>query len=101
MLSMYFWRDLWEIPYYCRFYGHERVPLRDLLGNLPANHHLTCGKLLRPSDLKDFIYSSFGMISDLEEFGLHVDYSKSVEEVYTELAEAVVRSGKIYWLSTC
>jgi hypothetical protein len=99
--SMYLWKEFWELPCHSRFSRLERLPLRDFIGNISGSFHLMCGTQLESSDPKDFVYSLFGKINNIEETGLRVDYSKSVEEVYTDFAEAIVQAGRVYWLSRC
>jgi hypothetical protein len=91
----------WGISHHARLTRVDRLPLYELFNSMNTSFHLRCGKQLESSDPKDFVYSSFGRISDLRETGLTVDYLKSVEEVYTDFAEAIVRVGTINWLSIC
>jgi hypothetical protein len=44
---------------------------------------------------------SFSYVSDLEENDLHVNYSKPVEDVFVDFAEACIRVGRIDFLSQC
>ena len=75
------------------------LPLRDFLLHVNAALHLSFGKNLESSDPRDFIYSSLGRLSSLGDGVIEVDYSKRVEDVYTEFAVAVIRVGMIHWLS--
>ena len=78
-----------------RFEHTKPLPFHDLLDNFDAIISFAVGSELESSDPRDFVYSSFGRINDIEECGLRVDYTKSVEEVYMEFTEAIIRAGKI------
>lgn len=80
---------------YERFKVTKPLPLRDFLSD---GYHLEFGSELESSDPRDFIYSCFGQISDTLECELRADYTKSVEEVYTDFAEALIRAGMTKWL---
>ncbi|KAI3331688.1 HET-domain-containing protein [Xylariaceae sp. AK1471] len=56
------------------------------------------GTYMEASEPRDFVYSHFGLVADLEAAGLKVDYSKTVEEVYTDFAKAIVRTKGTGWL---
>ncbi|KAH8628999.1 hypothetical protein IG631_16256 [Alternaria alternata] len=81
-----------------RFEYVEPLPFYDFLEREESSLYISFGSRLESSDPRDFIYSSFGRINDIEKHGLRVDYTKSVEEVYTEFAEAIIRIGQIAWL---
>jgi hypothetical protein len=49
----------------------------------------------RATDPRDLIYALLGIASDAEELGIEIDYSKSVQEVFTETAAAILRTGRI------
>jgi len=82
-----------------RFDAIKALPLREFLLHADASSHLSCGSDLESSDPRDFIYSSLGRISSLGDCVLDVDYTKRVQDVYTEFAVAVIRVGEIDWLS--
>ncbi|CAN9189491.1 unnamed protein product [Alternaria alternata] len=82
-------------PHYTRFQHTKPLPFHDFLNHDDASISFGTGSELESSDPRDFVYSSFGRINDIEECALHVDYTKSVEEVYTEFAEAIIRAGQI------
>jgi hypothetical protein len=44
---------------------------------------------------RDLIYALLGIASDAEELGIEIHYSKSVQEVFTETAAAILRTGRI------
>ncbi len=52
------------------------------------------GLFLEASEPRGYVYSHFGMILDLAQTGLEVDYTKSVEDVYTDFAEAIANVGQ-------
>jgi hypothetical protein len=99
--SMMSWKGSWGVPHHARLTRVDCLPLAELFNSTNTSFHLRCGKQLESSDPRDFVYSSFGRISDLEETGLRTDYLKSVVDVYTEFAEAIIRVGRIAWLSRC
>jgi hypothetical protein len=99
--SMMSWKGSWGVPHHARLARVDRLPLDELFNSTNTSFHLRCGKQLESSDPRDFVYSSFGRISDLEETGLRTDYLKPVEEVYTDFAEAMIRVGRVDWLSRC
>ncbi|OAG22062.1 HET-domain-containing protein [Alternaria alternata] len=78
-----------------RFEHTKPLPFYDVLNHFDASISFAVGSELESSDPRDFVYSAFGRINDIEECGLRVDYTKSVEEVYTEFTEAIIRAGKI------
>ena len=82
-----------------RFIAIRPLPLRDFLLHDSASLHLCLGSDLESSDPRDFIYSSLGRISSLGECVLDVDYTKRVQDVYTEFAVAAIRVGEVDWLS--
>lgn len=49
----------------------------------------------RATNPRDLIYALLGISSDAEELGIEIDYSKSVQEVFTETAAAIIRTGLI------
>ena len=51
--------------------------------------------LLRCTDPRDKIYSLLGIASDAEQLEIVPDYSKSVEEVYTDAAAKILSLGKL------
>jgi hypothetical protein len=98
MKSKYLWTSAEISTSHFRFNHVDVLPLREFLSH-DASYHLWSCSDLESSDPRDFVYSFFGQISDTRECGLRVDYTKTVEDVYTEFAEAVVRAGRINWLS--
>ena len=50
---------------------------------------------LRSTDPRDKVYSLLGIVSDAEQLRIVPDYSKSVEEVYTEAAAKILSLGKL------
>jgi hypothetical protein len=99
MFSRSLWTSVVFSTRYVRFNHVEALPLRDFLRHGTASMHLSSCSDLESSDPRDFVYSFFGQLNDTRECGLRVDYTKTVEAVYTEFAEAVVRAGRIDWLS--
>jgi hypothetical protein len=100
MQSLVLWRGDMISADFFRFDYVEALSLRDFLKHGgSASLYLSYGSELESSDPRDFVYSSFGRINNIKECGLHVDYTKSVEEVYTEFAEAIIRAGEIDTLS--
>ena len=95
-------RSIWEgvglSAVNVRFGAIEPLPLRVFLHENAA-FHLLCGSDLESSDPRDYIYSSLGRISSLGNCVLDVDYTKRVQDVYTEFAVAVIRAGEVDWLS--
>jgi hypothetical protein len=77
----------------------DPLSLSQFLNHDFIDAYLSCGSELESSDPRDFVYSSFGRISNIEECGLRVDYTKTVEEIYTDFAEAIVRAGYVWWFS--
>jgi len=95
-------RSIWEetklSAINVRFGAMEPLPLRAFLHEHAALH-LLCGSDLESSDPRDFIYSSLGRVSSLGNCVLDVDYTKRVQDVYTEFAVAVIQAGEVDWLS--
>lgn len=79
-------------PIYSRF-ASRREKFTNYFSAKGTSVTLGFGAYLEASEPRDFVYSHFGMISDLEAIGLKVDYNKPVHEIYTDLAEAMVRYG--------
>lgn len=51
---------------------------------------------------KDHIYGLLGMVSDVDELGIQVNYKKSCSEIYTEVAVALLqRQSRLQILSRC
>jgi hypothetical protein len=71
------------------------LPLKELLSPIFISFVLGYGQELRARDPRDFVYGLIGMISDAEAQGLRVDYSKSVESVYSDFAKAIVQIGRL------
>jgi hypothetical protein len=93
---------VWELSSHGRFSMLERLPLRDVISHGKQNNFtLACGSQLMSSEPRDYVNSWFGRISDIEGMRLRVDHTKSVEEVYTDFAEAIIRVGKTNWLNIC
>lgn len=53
---------------------------------------LADGLHLRASEPRDFVFSLLGLFIDAGNMEVAVDYTRSVEEVYTGLAESIIRS---------
>jgi hypothetical protein len=98
MKFKYLWTGAEISASHFRFDHVDVLPLRDFLSHDASNHLSSCSDL-ESSDPRDFVYSFFGQISDTRECGLRVGYTKTVEGVYTEFAEAIVRTGETDWLS--
>lgn len=47
------------------------------------------------TDSRDMIYGLLALPKDAKELGIQPDYKKEVEQVYTEFAQAVIRSGNL------
>lgn len=94
-----FWTGIRLSGIYARFEAQQALPLRDFLENAAAIR-LSFSCDLESTDPKDFIYSCFGQISDAAKYGLRVDYTKTVEEVYTEFTEAVIQADMIDLVSS-
>lgn len=71
--------------------GNSQACFSNFVNSFQSMFILQLSSGLRSSELKDFVYSLFGLISDAEEVGLRVDYSKTVEEVYKDFAKAILR----------
>jgi len=98
---MYFRMLLGESKFsasYARFDAIRPLPLLEFLLHEHAAVHLLFGSDLESSDPRDFIYSSLGRISSLGDCVLDVDYTKRVQDVYTEFAVAVIQVGEVDWL---
>lgn len=52
-------------------------------------------------DPRDKIWGLAGLVSDLDELGLEVNYRNSVEEVYEATARALLRQGRVDMLKWC
>ncbi|CAI9633839.1 hypothetical protein GT037_005197 [Alternaria burnsii] len=78
-----------------RFEHTKPLPFHDVLNHFDASISFAVGSELESSDPRDFVYSAFGRINDIEECGLRVDYTRSVEEVYTDFTEAIIRAERI------
>ncbi|OCK80109.1 HET-domain-containing protein [Lepidopterella palustris CBS 459.81] len=50
---------------------------------------------------RDFIYALLGIASDAESLGISPDYSKSCQDVYTDVAHKLIENGQIVALSYC
>ncbi|CAG5156880.1 uncharacterized protein ALTATR162_LOCUS4673 [Alternaria atra] len=97
--SLVLWRGDMICADFFRFDYVQALTWRDFVKHTIANLFLFYGSALESSDPRDFVYSSFGRINNIKECGLHVDYTTSVEVVYTEFAEAIIRAGEIDMLS--
>jgi Heterokaryon incompatibility protein (HET) len=53
------------------------------------------------TDPRDKVFALLGIASDTKTLGLRPDYRKSCEEVYTDLARALIQNGYIELLSLC
>ncbi|KAJ2993244.1 hypothetical protein NUW58_g1902 [Xylaria curta] len=56
------------------------------------------GPGLKCSDPKDYVYGLLGLIEDAERYGLQADYTLSLEDIYTNFAIALIRSGNLSFL---
>lgn len=82
-----------------RFAYRKPRPLGEYIASPSGKMATWFGQCLHSSEPRDFVFSLFGTINDLERHQLKSDYSKTVEEIYTDFAEAVVGAGKIGALS--
>lgn len=64
-----------------------KYPSPDLL------YLLRVGRNTRCADRKDKVYGLLGMAADGDELGVIVDYSKSVEEIYIDIAYRILKHG--------
>lgn len=76
--------------YIVRFVMKGPLPFSEYLQSSVTRCALSYGAYLETSEPKDFVYSQLGMIEDRDQV-LRVDYSDSIEKIYTEFAEAIVR----------
>jgi len=53
------------------------------------------------TDPRDKVFALLGIAADTKALGLHPDYRKSCEEVYTDLARTLIQNGYIELLSLC
>lgn len=56
---------------------------------------------LEASDPKDLIFGILSLATDAKELGIQADYSKPCEQVYTEVATALIRSGNQSMILSC
>ncbi|KAJ3552316.1 hypothetical protein NPX13_g11146 [Xylaria arbuscula] len=56
------------------------------------------GPNLKCSDPRDYVYGLLGLIEDADRYGLRADYSLSLEDIYTNFAIALIRSGNLSFL---
>lgn len=72
--------------------------LQDLLERTCIDADIT---LFQATDARDKIYGLLGLASDSDRLGIVPDYSKSVVEVYANVARALIADGKTTILSWC
>ncbi|KAI1410990.1 HET-domain-containing protein [Hypoxylon sp. FL1857] len=82
-----------------RFQNHRPFGLKEYTTASPVARSLLYAKFLHASEPKDFVYSLLGMISDSEQYQVIVDYTKSVEEVYTNFTAALIKAGGFWYVS--
>lgn len=82
-------------PLHASFARSSPLELPAFVSVFKKQYALRLSSYLQSSEPRDFVYSLFGMISDTNEVGLRVDYSRSVEKVYTDFAVAIVRASGI------
>lgn len=76
-----------------RFQGREAVNFSAFLkSSRDIFVFLTDGFHLRASEPRDFVFSLLGLFINAGNMEMAVDYTRSVEEVYTGLAESIIRS---------
>lgn len=68
-------------------YCGSKQPLRTLLE--------VCRQHTSASNPRDMVFALSGLASDWEELGIHVDYSKSYEELFTYIARAWIKFGDL------
>ncbi|OTA57966.1 HET-domain-containing protein [Hypoxylon sp. EC38] len=78
-----------------RFETRKPSSLKIYLTRLQNIDSLSSHIDLHSSEPKDFVYSYLGMISDSEKYQLRADYTKTVEDVYTDFTVAIIRAGKL------
>lgn len=80
-------------------YGSLPMTLKDFARSQDsAPFSIANGKLYQCTDSRDFVYGLLGLISDSEMYGLNADYSKTQQQVFTDLAIALVSAGEFTFL---
>ncbi|KAK0616885.1 heterokaryon incompatibility protein-domain-containing protein [Immersiella caudata] len=87
------------VPHYILRYRYGPGPwsLEDYMMNKGTLSGFLFGQYLESSEPRDFVYSQLGMIKGGSEL-ITVDYSDTVEDVYTDFSEALVQRGHCIFL---
>ncbi|KAI0414690.1 heterokaryon incompatibility protein-domain-containing protein [Xylaria grammica] len=98
----------WLSAHYSHAHAIDHTRWRRLTaGNVPLELDVFClsaislsvfGPGLKCSDPKDYVYGLLGLIKDAERYGLRADYTLGLEDIYTNFATALVRSGNLSFL---
>ncbi|KAH8655216.1 heterokaryon incompatibility protein-domain-containing protein [Xylariales sp. PMI_506] len=75
--------------------GTRPMTMKEYTADLIAPEPPYNGLMMRSSEPRDYVFSILNTISDAEKLGLVADYSKSVEEIYTDFAAAFIEAGSI------
>jgi hypothetical protein len=75
--------------------GHNQDP-QPLIQRINEVHSM------QATEAKDHIYALLGMVSDVDQLAIKVDYSKSCVEIFTQVAEGFLKEqGRLQILSRC
>ncbi|TVY87284.1 Heterokaryon incompatibility protein 6,OR allele [Lachnellula willkommii] len=89
--------QLLKRPYWSRVWVVQELvsASNTLFSNRSLPTHLLMRSLRKfgATDPRDKVFALLGIAGDAEALGLHPDYRKSCEEVYTELALTLIRNG--------
>ena len=79
--------------------GRSRPRLADLL--VTFNSLGILDTRLKANDPRDKIYAPLGLASDFDALKITPDYTKSVEEIYTEATTKILANGDLFYLQLC
>jgi hypothetical protein len=76
-----------------RFSDSGPWPLADYMADGATSMGFRYGRFLQSSEPRDFVYSHLGMIKDHHQL-IKIDYSDTVEDIYSDFAEVIVRESR-------
>jgi hypothetical protein len=85
---------------------HPRDPInlmkfRKAAVPFPLIHLMRSFRHFQATDPRDKVFALLGIAKDTEALGIHPDYRKSCQEVYSNLARTLIRNGHVELLSLC
>lgn len=83
------------------YWGLFGTKVRKLVDLLLDCYSIRRDRRFQTTDPKDKIYGLLGLASDVEQLDILPDYTKSVEEIYTEVASKILSDGDFRLLQAC